>query len=197
MAHASALAATRVVADDLEAQRRDRLAGEAARDAAAGARLPRLGSTTGGLSGFDNHAAMIGEQEYTGLPAHRNDVMRLRLYSLGEHIRSSDVSTGTLVNISSTLSWDAMKAILLNELYGESITIAKINLRDVSLHLLPDGEKINSPGESARCFALPDRSPFLLRQARAAITVRRQPVHLALPRAGGGTSARRRVPGGK
>ncbi|KAA0152025.1 hypothetical protein FNF29_04140 [Cafeteria roenbergensis] len=71
--------------------------------------------------------------------------MRLRLYALGDHLKSSDVGTGILVNLSATLSWDAMRAILLNELFGDTIDIAHVDLNLVSLHLLPDGERVRGP----------------------------------------------------
>ncbi len=149
MAHASAMAATRIVADDMEARRRD---GEAAaRDMRESER--RSGHSSGGgvRPGVPSFGRGLGD--LLSVPDHetarrtRGDSMRLRLYALGDHLKSSDVGTGILVNLSATLSWDAMRAILLNELFGDTIDIAHVDLNLVSLHLLPDGERVRGPGE--------------------------------------------------
>lgn len=149
MAHASAMAATRVVADDMEARRRDEAA--AARDMRESDQ--RSGRSPGGHARAGVPSFGRGLGDLLAVPDHetarriRGDSMRLRLYALGDHLKSSDVGTGVLVNLSATLSWDAMRAILMNELFGDTIDISQVDLSLVSLHLLPDGERVRGPGK--------------------------------------------------
>lgn len=80
----------------------------------------------------------------------RSDSLRLRLYAFGDHLRLANVATGKLVNVSASLSWDALRALLLNELVGERVDISSVDVSLVALHLLPDGERVDSPGEPCR-----------------------------------------------
>lgn len=77
----------------------------------------------------------------------RSDSLRLRLYAFGDHLRPSNVATGKLVNVSGSLAWDALRAMLLNELVGERVDISRVDISLVALHLLPDGERVDAPGE--------------------------------------------------
>lgn len=151
MAHASALASTRIVADELEQQRRIAQQNEALRRDGEMELVTALTERFLNADGAGGNTPMpmplMTYSESASAMMRRVDKLRVRLYALGEHLKASDMSTGILVNLSATMPWDAMKAVLLNELYGESIQIASVNLKDVSLHLLPDGERIKGVGE--------------------------------------------------
>jgi hypothetical protein len=153
MAHASALSATRIVADDMAQQRRANEGSAARRQSdeleLVTALTQRFLNADGSGAGTPVSAQLFSPADNAATILRRADKLRLRLYALGDHLKASDMSTGMLVNLSATMSWEAMKAVLLNELYGEAIQISSINLRDVSLHLLPDGERIKGPGEPA------------------------------------------------
>jgi hypothetical protein len=117
MALAGALAATRIVAD------------------------AAVADSVASRSDLPHSASFLAER---GLAP---DAIRLTLHSLRDFNANDSFGSGSLVYVSASTEWDVIKALLLTELYGDSLDLSRINFQHVRLFLLPDGEFVHGPGE--------------------------------------------------